>query len=337
MNNSLILGGGNVNIGALTINSKIQSPSLVVDNTQALANKNDAEGSPLKSFRIFNKSKDSEIYWIGLQQQQNSPFPTNLNKSLIQDEPVKALDSLNDSFLLSRQSQDGNNANGLKASKDGKNPNNILGPLKPSSKSVTRNGQSISVEGNKNSREPSRMGDNKINSPMSSKLIQQQIYNVQSDKSELDLSSTADDRKAKSRSGSPLKTYSNTGNVSSKSMPPNEETVIIHVCDENRKLNKDFKCQKRLLLTQMKYFEKYLSDVTSFEDIDISVHCDIQIFEWLMQYLQKKDAYNRGHTYSDKKLGGASSENEIQNKTLFSEFCANSSGVTPKLGMCETA
>ena len=37
-------------------------------------------------------------------------------------------------------------------------------------------------------------------------------------------------------------------------------TIIIHVCDENKKLNKDFKCDKQLLITNMKYFEKYLSD-----------------------------------------------------------------------------
>jgi hypothetical protein len=35
----------------------------------------------------------------------------------------------------------------------------------------------------------------------------------------------------------------------------------------------------------MKYFEKYLTEATSVEDIDISVHCDIKIFEWLMKYL----------------------------------------------------
>lgn len=35
----------------------------------------------------------------------------------------------------------------------------------------------------------------------------------------------------------------------------------------------------------MKYFEKYLADQKSLDDIDISVHCDIQIFEWLMSYV----------------------------------------------------
>jgi len=35
----------------------------------------------------------------------------------------------------------------------------------------------------------------------------------------------------------------------------------------------------------MKYFEKYLSNEKLLNEIDISVHCDIQIFEWLMNYI----------------------------------------------------
>lgn len=35
----------------------------------------------------------------------------------------------------------------------------------------------------------------------------------------------------------------------------------------------------------MKYFEKYLADQKALDEIDISVHCDIQIFEWLMNYV----------------------------------------------------
>lgn len=39
----------------------------------------------------------------------------------------------------------------------------------------------------------------------------------------------------------------------------------------------------------MKYFEQYLQDAQSIEDIDISVHCDIKIFEWLMKYLKDNE------------------------------------------------
>lgn len=39
----------------------------------------------------------------------------------------------------------------------------------------------------------------------------------------------------------------------------------------------------------MKYFEKYLVDSKSSNDIDISVHCDITIFDWLMKYIHNKE------------------------------------------------
>ena len=37
------------------------------------------------------------------------------------------------------------------------------------------------------------------------------------------------------------------------------ELITIHVFDENRKVNKDFRCQRDLLVKYMKYFEKYLT------------------------------------------------------------------------------
>jgi hypothetical protein len=39
----------------------------------------------------------------------------------------------------------------------------------------------------------------------------------------------------------------------------------------------------------MKYFEAYLKSTDSADDIDISVQWDVNIFEWLMDYLQGKD------------------------------------------------
>lgn len=72
-----------------------------------------------------------------------------------------------------------------------------------------------------------------------------------------------------------------------------QEVIVIHVFDENRKVNKDFTCEKELLVTHMKYFEKYLTEATSVDDIDISVHCDIKIFEWLMKYLKQKDGLEK--------------------------------------------
>ena len=52
--------------------------------------------------------------------------------------------------------------------------------------------------------------------------------------------------------------------------------VEIHVCDEVKGLKKDFRCPQKLLVSKMGYF----ADVTAgqrLEDMDISVHCDIQV------------------------------------------------------------
>ena len=35
----------------------------------------------------------------------------------------------------------------------------------------------------------------------------------------------------------------------------------------------------------MKYFERFLAENDDSYDLDISVHCDVEIFEWLMNYV----------------------------------------------------
>lgn len=67
----------------------------------------------------------------------------------------------------------------------------------------------------------------------------------------------------------------------------NSDKITIHVRDENRKIEKDFYCKKDLLIEKMKYFESYLSGADGYDDIDISVHCDINVFEWLMRYMER--------------------------------------------------
>jgi hypothetical protein len=66
-----------------------------------------------------------------------------------------------------------------------------------------------------------------------------------------------------------------------------DDIVVIHVCDENQQLSRDFCCKRDILILHMKYFQKFLSenDGNGYEDIDISVHCDVEIFEWLMTYI----------------------------------------------------
>lgn len=67
-----------------------------------------------------------------------------------------------------------------------------------------------------------------------------------------------------------------------------DDIVLIHVCDENRQITKDFCCKRNILVEHMKYFESFLAEnETGYEDIDISVHCDVEIFEWLMSYIHR--------------------------------------------------
>ena len=69
-----------------------------------------------------------------------------------------------------------------------------------------------------------------------------------------------------------------------------EDLVVIHVCDENRQISKDFCCKRDILVKHMKYFEKFLQENESgYDDIDISVHCDVEIFEWLMTYIHEPE------------------------------------------------
>lgn len=85
----------------------------------------------------------------------------------------------------------------------------------------------------------------------------------------------------------------NLSNVlQANSKEENQNLVVIHVCDESRKLEKKFVCERSLLINKMTYFQKYLQagsdDEISEEEVDISVHCDILVFDWLMQYIQSK-------------------------------------------------
>ncbi|KAK7901283.1 hypothetical protein WMY93_018052 [Mugilogobius chulae] len=70
-----------------------------------------------------------------------------------------------------------------------------------------------------------------------------------------------------------------------KAKDPN---MVIHVCDETKSLKQDFTCPRELLVKEMRYFSEYLSvDAQRWDEVDISVHCDIQIFDWLMNYVRR--------------------------------------------------
>uniref|UniRef100_A0AAR2M6J1 SANT and BTB domain-containing protein n=1 Tax=Pygocentrus nattereri TaxID=42514 RepID=A0AAR2M6J1_PYGNA len=70
-----------------------------------------------------------------------------------------------------------------------------------------------------------------------------------------------------------------------------DPTMVIHVCDEAKNLKQDFSCPRDLLVREMRYFAEYLSvDAQRWEEVDISVHCDVQIFDWLMNYVKRNSA-----------------------------------------------
>uniref|UniRef100_A0A8C6WJM2 Si:ch211-189k9.2 n=1 Tax=Neogobius melanostomus TaxID=47308 RepID=A0A8C6WJM2_9GOBI len=67
--------------------------------------------------------------------------------------------------------------------------------------------------------------------------------------------------------------------------------MLIHVCDEAKDLRQDFSCPRELLVKEMRYFSEYLSvDAQRWDEVDISVHCDVQIFDWLMNYVRRNSA-----------------------------------------------
>ncbi|XP_068925164.1 SANT and BTB domain regulator of class switch recombination isoform X2 [Petaurus breviceps papuanus] len=69
--------------------------------------------------------------------------------------------------------------------------------------------------------------------------------------------------------------------------------MVIHVCDEAKNLKEDFTCPRDLLISEMKYFAEYLSvDAQRWEEVDISVHCDVHIFNWLIQYVKRNSKEN---------------------------------------------
>ncbi|KAJ3131652.1 hypothetical protein HK101_004690, partial [Irineochytrium annulatum] len=66
--------------------------------------------------------------------------------------------------------------------------------------------------------------------------------------------------------------------------------VVIHVFDENRNSKRDFLCKRHVLVREMKYFSNYLNgrNGSGTAQVEIDVHCDIEVFEWLMLFVTKQ-------------------------------------------------
>ena len=60
-------------------------------------------------------------------------------------------------------------------------------------------------------------------------------------------------------------------------------------------MKQDFQCPRDLLVQEMRYFAEYFAtDAQRWEDVDISVHCDVQIFDWLMKYVKRNTKEAQG-------------------------------------------
>ena len=85
---------------------------------------------------------------------------------------------------------------------------------------------------------------------------------------------------------------------------PSRNNVAIHVFDQHRKVRQDFQCDSHLLVRRMKYFRPHI-DVrdspmvdadggfgkgSDHQPIEITVHCDVQIFSWLIRYIKATDS-----------------------------------------------
>ena len=59
----------------------------------------------------------------------------------------------------------------------------------------------------------------------------------------------------------------------------------ITVIDNGRSQKKMFFVSRSLLLQHMKYFENVLADYAKNDKINITIHCDIGVFSWLLDYM----------------------------------------------------
>ena len=64
-----------------------------------------------------------------------------------------------------------------------------------------------------------------------------------------------------------------------------KDKIMIHVIDDTKNQKKDFTFSRSLLVKYMKYFDKCLKKISENDEIDISIHCDAGIFEWLLNYI----------------------------------------------------
>ncbi len=77
--------------------------------------------------------------------------------------------------------------------------------------------------------------------------------------------------------------------------------IIKSVLIKFSSVKQDFTCPRDLLISEMRYFAEYLSvEAQRWEEVDISVHCDVQIFDWLMKYV-KRQLHDKNKSMAEEK------------------------------------
>jgi hypothetical protein len=97
---------------------------------------------------------------------------------------------------------------------------------------------------------------------------------------------------------------------------------MIHVIDDSKKEKRDFTFSRSLLVKYMKYFDRCLKKISDNDEIDISIHCDAVIFEWLLNYIFAMEEYEKKQQESER-INKASWQLKVQKcaddeKQLFS-------------------
>ena len=84
---------------------------------------------------------------------------------------------------------------------------------------------------------------------------------------------------------------------------------MIHVIDDSKNEKRDFTFSRSLLVKYMKYFDRCLKKISDNDEIDISIHCDAVIFEWLLNYIFSMEEFEKKQQSSNvlKGIGGGGS------------------------------
>ena len=80
---------------------------------------------------------------------------------------------------------------------------------------------------------------------------------------------------------------------------------MIHVVDDSKNEKRDFNFSRSLLVKYMKYFDKCLKKISDNDEIDISIHCDANIFEWLLSYIFAMEEYEKQNNTDGHNKNGA--------------------------------